>query len=440
MWGAPWSRGVGRGAAQQRADLRVGVGAAAQEVAGDAVVVGAGGHQRARRLAVQALAAPAGQVVADRAGDEVVGEARAAGAAAARRPPARRAAAPSSSSATSATAATTWRGAPSPITASASTTARSRGESSARRARTTVRAIALSGAAPPVGRVERAHAMVGDLAAELAQQPRVAGRRAMALAADLERRRRRRAADEPRRATTGQRLGVQHRRRAGPADEAEQVRGRVGIVGTGADGDEQGQVGDPPRQVGEHLQRRPVGPVRVVDHEHERRLVGQGRAQPQHAVGDRHGGVGAGHRPVAQQGAGRGRRPLEQARPPLVGPVAQRSFQQRAHHPEAEMALERARRGAAHAAAGPGRLLRGVLEQRGLAEPGGRREDDDRALAVGQPRHRVAQDVELARALDEQRLGAARRRLPGPDDVQVARIAAAARARRPGRPGRGRCG
>ena len=81
-----------------------------------------------------------------------------------------------------------------------------------------------------LGRVERAHAAVGDLTAELAQQPRVASRRAVALVAGLERGRRRRAADQPRRAASGQRLGVQHRRRARRPDEAEQVRGHVGIV------------------------------------------------------------------------------------------------------------------------------------------------------------------------------------------------------------------
>jgi hypothetical protein len=102
--------------------------------------------------------------------------------------------------------------------------------------------------------------------------------------------------------------------------------------------------------------------VRVVDDEHERSLLGQGGAQPQHAVGDRHGGVGGGQRAVAQQGAGGGGRPLEQARPPLVGCLAQRSFQQRPHHAVAEMALERAGCGTAHAAAGEGRLVGGVVE------------------------------------------------------------------------------
>jgi hypothetical protein len=380
-------------------------------VAGDAVGVRAGGHQGARRLAVQALAPGAGQAVGDRAGDQVVDEAPGV--------------------------VVDEPGGEQPVARVADLVerhARHRRDHLARRAladdgdRLRDRAVARRqlghasahdvarhraqrrGVAP--GPVERAHAMVGDLAAELAQQPRVAGRRPMALAADRERGERGGAADELRRAARSQRLGVQHGRGGRAADEAEQVRGRLGILGAGADGDEQRQVHDPPGQVGEHLQRRPVGPVRVVDDEHERRVVGQRRAQPQHAVGDRHGGVRAGHRPVEQQGAGRGGRAVEQARALLGRYVAQRPLQERAHDAESEVALERAGRGAAHATAGAGGLLRGVLEQRGLAEPGRRREDHDPAGAAGHPRHGRAQNVDLRFALDEQRPGAARGRMP----------------------------
>jgi hypothetical protein len=399
-------------------------------VAGDAVVVGARGHQRTRRLAVQMLAAPTGQVVTDGAGDQVVGEARAA-----------EAKEPGGHQPVACRAQLVERDVRDGRDDLARRALADHGErlddrAAARRQLGQARADhgACEGAerrGVALRRGEYAQAVVGDPAAELAQQPRVAGRRAMALAADLRRSRRRRAADELRRAAVGERLRMQHRRRGRPTDEAEEVRGRVGIVGAGADGDEHGQVGDPPREIGEHLQRLPVGPLRVVDDEHERRVLGQGGAQPQHAVGDRRGGVGAGERPIEQQGAGGGGRPVEQARPSFVRCVAQRSFQQRAHHSEGEMALEPAGCGTAHAPAGLGRLLRGVLEQRALAEPGGCREDDDRAGATGQPRHRGAQHVELERALDELRLRGDRDRDRGrglrADDVQVARVAAAAR-------------
>ena len=141
---------------------------------------------------------------------------------------------------------------------------------------------------------------------------------------------------------------------------------------------------------------------------------------------DRHGGVRAGRRALEQQGAGRGGRPLDQALALLSGCVAQWPFQQRAHHAESEVALERAGRGPAHAAAGLRRLARGVLEQRGPAETGGRREDDDPAGAAGQPRHRGAQGIELACPLDQGRLGAGRERALRADDAKMPRLAAAA--------------
>ena len=52
----PAARRGRRGADQQPADVRVGLRAALEQVAGDDVGVGVAGHQRARRLAVQALA------------------------------------------------------------------------------------------------------------------------------------------------------------------------------------------------------------------------------------------------------------------------------------------------------------------------------------------------------------------------------------------------
>ena len=48
-------------------------------MAGDDVGVGGAGHQRTRRLAVQALASVRVQVLADRGGDQAVGEALAVG-------------------------------------------------------------------------------------------------------------------------------------------------------------------------------------------------------------------------------------------------------------------------------------------------------------------------------------------------------------------------
>ena len=202
------------------------------------------------------------------------------------------------------------------------------------------------------GGVDRRRAVDGDLTAQLAEQPGVPRHGPMAVAADLDRGVGRHALDHLHGAVGAQRPRVQQRRRAHPADLAEQVGRRIGVVGTGADDDQQRQVGDPPRQVGQHLQRGTVGPVRVVDHERERPLVGHRRAQPEHAVGDHRRAVVVGHRPVEQQGPGRTPRLRRAAGPLRLGRVAQRGLEQRPHHAEREVALERPRRCRAHEAAG----------------------------------------------------------------------------------------
>ena len=76
-----------------------------------------------------------------------------------------------------------------------------------------------------------------------------------------QRRLRREPADQLHRAARRQRLGVQHGRRADRAEQAQQVRGRVGIVGARGDEDQQRQVLDAPRQVGQHLQARSGRPT-----------------------------------------------------------------------------------------------------------------------------------------------------------------------------------
>ena len=130
-------------------------------------------------------------------------------------------------------------------------------------------------------------------------------------------------------------LRMQHGRRPHAAEQAQQIRSGARVVGARADRDQQRQVVDAPGEVGEHLQRRAVGPLRVVDDERQRSPVGDGRAQPQHAVGEEHGGVAAGDGAVEEQRA-RGRSgPVEQLRALLAGGLAQRRLQQGAHDPEA---------------------------------------------------------------------------------------------------------
>ena len=140
-------------------------------------------------------------------------------------------------------------------------------------------------------------------------------------------------------------------------------------------------------------------------------------------MGDEHRRVAAGHGALEQQRAGRRRGAVEQLRALALGGLAQRRLQQRAHHAEGEVALERARRGAAHEAAGVGGGQRGVLEQRRLAQARGRVEHDDPAVAVGQAADRAAEHLELDRALDERRVVWSRRGLRC-DDVEMGHRAA----------------
>ena len=273
------------------------------------------------------------------------------------------------------------------------------------------------------GPVDRLGAVGGDLPAQLAQQPRVAADRAMALAAHRRRGLGRQAADELRRAARRQPLGVQDGRRPHAAEQAQQVRRRARVVDAGADGDQQRQVVDPPRQVGEHLERGAVGPLRVVDDQRERALLGERRAQPQHAVGDEHRRVPAGDGAVEQQRAGRRRGPVEQLRalaprrPRAAAPPAARARPRRGSGARAGPA-PRGARGSRRR-----RRSRGVLEQRRLAQARGRVEHDDPAVALGQAADRPVEHLDLDRALDQRRVVGGRRGLRC-DDVEMGHRAA----------------
>ena len=182
MCGAPRSRRVGRGADQQLADVGVGLRAALEQVAGDDVGVGAAGHQRARGLAVQPLALGAREVLDDRGGDQAVGEALAVGLEQAGGSSASRAGAELADRDAGDRGDHVRRRAVAERRPAPRRPPRSRGVSSASRRRTTLRAIAVTGGRRD-RRLERFRAVRGDLAAELAQQPRVAVDGAVAVAA-----------------------------------------------------------------------------------------------------------------------------------------------------------------------------------------------------------------------------------------------------------------
>ena len=270
----PAARRGGRGVDQQPAHLRVGLRAALEQVAGHDVGVGATGHQRARGVAVHALARGSGEVLLDRGGDQAVGQALAVGpeqAGGQQRVAGRGQLADGDAGdgrhdvRERAVAEDRQRGRHRPLAG------RQRGQAPA----DDVAGDGRDGRRVDAGAIDHLGAVGRDLPPQLAQQPRIAADRSMAVAAHGRRGLGRHAADELRRAAGCQPLRVQHDGRPRAAEQAQQVRRRARVVDAAADGDEQRQVVDTPRQVGEHLERGAVGPLGVVDHQGERALLGQ---------------------------------------------------------------------------------------------------------------------------------------------------------------------
>ena len=406
MRGAALARVLG-GADQQVGDPRLALRAALEQVAGDDVGVGAVLDELAGRLAVEALALGLRQVGRDGDADQAVGEALPArGQQAGRHERVTRRRERAGRDA--------GRGGDDVLGGAVADhgqrrhdRAVARGERREATADDTAR-DGRDGRDVALRLVERVGPVRGDLPAELAEQPGVAVDHAVAVAADVDRRARRRAVDELDRAGRGQRLRVQERRRAHAAEQAEEVGRGVGIVGADADEDQQRQVGDPAGEVGEHLERRAVGPLRVVDHERDRTLVGERRAQPEDAVRDRHRGVVAGHAPVEQQLARGVRGAVEQLVALDLRRVAQRAFEQRPHHAEREVTFERSRGRAAHEATGRAGQVDGVVEQCRLAEAGRGLEHHHAPVALSQALYRLFEDVELHGSLQKRSLGGRR--------------------------------
>ena len=122
-------------------------------------------------------------------------------------------------------------------------------------------------------------------------------------------------------------------------------------------------------------------------------------------MGDHRHRVATRHRAVEQQLTGGRSGTVEQHRAVVVGRVADRHLEQCAHDAEREMALERPRGGVQHATARVGRDPGRVLEQGGLAESRAGLDDDDAAVATGDPRHRVREHVDFDGAFDQRRRG-----------------------------------
>ena len=223
-------------------------------------------------------------------------------------------------------------------------------------------------------------AVAGQLACELAQQPRVAGRVAVARAGRCDRRVRHGPAQQRERVARRQRLRPEHGRQPRAADHAQLVR-----VPARRDQQQQRQVLDPPREVGEHRQRRLVGEVRVVDDQRERSLRGQLLTDPQHAVRDQH------HRRVAtwrarvhQQRTGDGGWAVQGH-----AALAHRRLEQRPDHAERQVVLQRPGGGSADEPADVLGQHARVFEKDGFAQPGRGFEHDDTTATADRGAYRI---------------------------------------------------
>ena len=308
-----------------------------------------------------------------------------------------------------ASATTTCSGAPSPRMASAAATARSRG--AARRAGgARRRGRPWSPAAPAARAVDVAE--VPNTAIWRPSSPSSHGLPPEARWHSRQRAQRgvrRVAADQRRRAPDGQRGGPEHGRRGHAAEQAQQVDGRAGVAGAGGDRRAaRGSSSIRPREVGEHLERRAVGPLRVVDQQHERAAR---RASAEHSqktlwptiVWPRRAAPPSSSRRRGRRGrraAARARGRARRAAAPRAA-CARRRRGSGAPAGRGRRGAPRSRRRAAHAG--------GVVEQRGLAEAGGGLEQDEGAGAGGGAGDGAVERVELSAALEQRAVGVVER-------------------------------
>ena len=400
-------------------------GPALEQVAGDDVGVGVAGHQRARGLAVQALA------LGPRRGPRSIAAAirpwarRSPSGRAGRRPAARRGPGPSSPTATPATAATTCGGAPSPSTASAAATPRSRGAQRGQPPADDVAGDRGDRRRVVAGPVERLGPCAAIWRPSSPSSHGLPPDRAVAVAADRRRGVGRQAADQLRGAARRQRLRVQHGRRAHAAEQAQQVRRRRRGRRRGR---RRRSAAAGPRSAAPGRRAPPATRGRPTARRRRRARAGARSAIAEHsqrtlwATSIVESPLGRRARPAAaRRPAPRRRRAAARARPRSASRSGR--LQQRAHDAEGEVALERPGGGAADEAAGVAGERRGVLEQRGLAEPGGRLEHDDPAAPAGQAATAPREHLELDGALDQRRIVGGGRGLRC-DDVEMGHRAA----------------
>jgi len=191
---------------------------------------------------------------------------------------------------------------------------------------------------------------------------------------------------------------VEQRRDRGPV--------AVELVGAGGQHQQDGEAVEPPGEVAEEAQRRLVGPVHVVDGQHEGRAVGQVDGEPVQPVGARPRDDLAG--PRHHRGGERGR-----AGQQLVPPgLRERDGEQLPDQPVRRVLLQLAAPRAEHREL----PLRGATarrgEQPGLADARRPLDHEHRALARARRVDEAHDDGQLVLALQERYVRPQRLRPP----------------------------
>jgi hypothetical protein len=201
----------------------------------------------------------------------------------------------------------------------------------------------------------------------------------------------------------GRRVAQRPQRQAG-AIVGELLPERAGRlrIGHAAGSDEHDrQAVEAPRQVAEEAQRRRVGPVGVVDGEHQGTAVGEVDGQPVEPVERSEGGVAPlrlerrAH--LAEQPLGEPRRAREQR----FGLGVDRRLEQLAGDAERERVLQRRTAGLEHAQAGGRGVAPRPRQQARLAHAGRTVQDHEPAAAAARALDRAAQPAKLVLALEQ---------------------------------------
>ena len=209
-----------------------------------------------------------------------------------------------------------------------------------------------------------------------------------------------------------ERRRAQHARERIGEQEREQRRG--GALGLRARGhhERERQLLQPRQQEGQEAQGGRVGPVRVVDGEHERAVAAEVRAQPVEAVQHGERRVGGRHLlPVRararqpQQPPGHAGRPLEQVVAGAGRDLGQGRLEQLAHDAEGEVALELAAARAQRPRARGVRERAGGADEGRLADARGPLDHEQAAVATLRARHRGLDARQLGVALEDVRAG-----------------------------------